>query len=65
MVLVFADHSDAEIKKTTYEVLSYAAALARQLGSSAEAIVLGTVKDDLTALGNYGIAKVTRFQTKS
>jgi electron transfer flavoprotein alpha subunit len=58
MVLVFADHSDAEIKKTTYEVLSYAATLARQLGSSAEAIVLGTVKDDLTALGNYGIAKV-------
>lgn len=58
MVLVFADHSDFEIKKTTYEVLSYAAALAHQLGSSAEAIVLGTVKDDLTALGNYGIEKV-------
>lgn len=58
MVLVFADHSDSEIKKTTYEVLSYGAALARQLGSSAEAIVLGTVKDNLTALGNYGAAKV-------
>ena len=58
MVLVFADHSESEIKKTTYEVLSYGAALARQLGSSAEAIVLGTVKDDLAALGNYGVAKV-------
>lgn len=58
MVLVFADHSDSEIKKTTYEILSYGAALARQLGTSAEALVLGTVKDDLTTLGNYGITKV-------
>ena len=58
MVLVFADHSDLEIKKTAYEVLSYGAALAQQLGTSAQAIVLGTVKDDLTALGNYGVEKV-------
>lgn len=58
MVLIFADHSDSEIKKTSYEVLSYGAALAEKLGTSAEALVLGTVKDDLSALGNYGVTKV-------
>ncbi|MBV9963899.1 MAG: electron transfer flavoprotein subunit alpha/FixB family protein [Parafilimonas sp.] len=58
MVLVFADHSDSEIKKSSYEVLSYGAALAEKLGTSAEAIVLGTVKDDLSTLGNYGVTKV-------
>src|ERR1700759_1473787 len=58
MVLVFADHSDSEIKKSSYEVLSYGAALAEKLGTSAEALVLGTVKNDLSALGNYGVKKV-------
>jgi electron transfer flavoprotein alpha subunit len=58
MVLVFTDHSDSEIKKSSYEVLSYGAALAQKLGVSAEALVLGTVKDDLSALGNYGVSKV-------
>jgi electron transfer flavoprotein alpha subunit len=58
MVLVFADHSDSEIRKSSYEVLSYGAALAQQLGTSAEALVLGTVKDDLSVLGNYGVSKV-------
>lgn len=58
MVLVFTDHSDSEIKKSSYEVLSYGAALAQKLGVAAEALVLGTVKDDLSALGNYGVSKV-------
>ena len=58
MVLIFTDHSDAEIKKSSYEVLSYGAARAQKLGTSAEALVLGTVKDDLSTLGNYGVSKV-------
>ena len=58
MVLIFTDHSDAEIRKSSYEVLSYGAALAQKLGVSAEALVLGTVKDDLSSLGNYGVSKV-------
>lgn len=58
MILVFADHSDSEIKKASYEALSYGAAIAAKLGTSAEAIVLGTVKDDLSVLGNYGVTKV-------
>jgi electron transfer flavoprotein alpha subunit len=58
MVLIFTDHSDSEIKKSSYEVLCYGAALAQKLGVLAEALLLGTVKDDLSTLGNYGVSKV-------
>jgi electron transfer flavoprotein alpha subunit len=58
MVLVFIDHADGHIKKTSFEAASFAAAVAKQLGTSAEAILLGTVNDDVTTLGNYGITKV-------
>ncbi|MEP7164780.1 MAG: electron transfer flavoprotein subunit alpha/FixB family protein [Ferruginibacter sp.] len=58
MVLVFLDQADGHIKKSSFEAASYAAKVAEQTGSTAEAIVLGTVKDDLASIGNYGIKKV-------
>jgi electron transfer flavoprotein alpha subunit len=58
MILVFIDQTEGHIKKSAYEVLSYGAKLASQLGTSAEALLLGTVNDDLTALGKYGVKKV-------
>lgn len=64
MVLVFADHSESEIKKSTYEALCYGAALAQKLQTSADALVLGTVKDDLSMLGNYGISKVHQLSNE-
>ena len=57
-VLIFIDHAEGHIKKTSLEALSYGAALAKQLGVSAEAVLLGTVKDDLTALGKQGVQKI-------
>ena len=57
-VLIFIDQADGQIKKSSYEVLNYGAAIALQTGTAAEAILLGTVNDDLTALGNYGVTKV-------
>ncbi len=57
-VLIFIDHSEGQIKKSSLEVLSYGAALATQLGTTAEAVLLGTVSSDLTTLGKYGIQKV-------
>ena len=57
-VLVFLDQSEGQIKKSSFEAASYAAKTAELLGTTAEAIVLGTVNDDLAALGNYGIKKV-------
>ncbi len=65
MVLVFTDHSDAEIKKSSYEVLCYGAALAQKLNTSAEALILGTVKDDLSTLGNYGVSKVHQVSNET
>ena len=57
-VLIFIDHSDGQIKKTSLEALSYGAALAKQTGVSAEAVLLGTVKEDLASLGELGIQKI-------
>jgi len=59
MVLIFADQSEGQIKKASHEAISYGAKIAEQLGTTAEAIVLGTVaNDELTALGKYGATKV-------
>lgn len=58
MVLVFLDQAEGHIKKSSFEAANYAAKIAEQTGTTAEAIVLGTVKDDLASIGNYGIKKV-------
>jgi len=58
MVLIYIDQDDQEIKKASLEAISYGAALAKQLGTSAEALLLGTVKDNLADLGKYGASKV-------
>ena len=58
MVLVFLDQTEGHIKKSSFEAACYGAKVAEQLGTSAEGIVLGTVADDLAALGNYGLKKI-------
>lgn len=58
MVLILADHTDGRFKKTAFEAVSYGAKVASQLGTTAEALVVGTVDDDLAALGRYGVTKV-------
>ncbi|HRN54829.1 MAG TPA: electron transfer flavoprotein subunit alpha/FixB family protein [Agriterribacter sp.] len=57
-VLIFIDQSEGHIKKAAAETLSYGAQLAAQAGTVAEGVVLGSVKDDLPALGQYGIDKI-------
>ena len=57
-VFIFIDHADGHIKKTSLEALSYGAALAKQTGVAAEAILLGSVTDDLPSLGKQGIQKI-------
>lgn len=57
-VLIFIDQSEGHIKKSSYEVLSYGAKLAEQLGTKAEGIVFGAVSDDLAALGKYGVGTI-------
>ena len=57
-VLIFADQTEGHIKKSSFEVLTYGAALAKQLNTTADALVLGTVNSDLASLGKYGVTKV-------
>lgn len=57
-VLIFVDQSEGHIKKASFEALTYGAKVAEQLGTTAEALVLGTVSDDLSSLGKYGVKKV-------
>ena len=58
MVLVFLDQADGHIKKSSFEAASYGAKVAEMMGTTAEAILLGTVNDDLGSIGTYGIKKV-------
>ncbi len=57
-VLIFIDSADGHVKKSSFEALTYGAQLAKQLGTAAEAVLLGTVADDVAALGKYGVTKI-------
>jgi electron transfer flavoprotein alpha subunit len=66
MVLIFADQTEGHIKKSSYEVLTYGAELAAQIGTTAEAVVLGTINDgDVASLGKYGITKVHHLNNEA
>ena len=57
-VLIFLDQSDGHIKKSSFEAASYGVKVAELMGTSANGILLGTVNDDLAALGKYGLRKI-------
>lgn len=64
-VLIFVDQADGHIKKASFEALTYGAKIAEQLGTTAEAILLGTVNEDLAALGKYGVKKVHQLASET
>ena len=51
-VLIFIDQSEGHIKKASLEALSYGAKVADNWVQLQKALYLGTVNDDLAALGN-------------
>ena len=57
-ILIFLDQAEGQIKKSSLEAASYGAAIAAQIGTTAEAIVLGTANDELSSVGQCGITKV-------
>lgn len=57
-VLIFTEHSDGTIKKTSLEAISYGVALASKMAVEAHALVVGDTAADLGELGAYGISKV-------
>ncbi|MBS1762508.1 MAG: electron transfer flavoprotein subunit alpha/FixB family protein [Bacteroidetes bacterium] len=58
MVLVYIDQADGQIKKSSFEVACYGAALAQQLSTEACGIIIGNTSEDLSNFGNYGLKKV-------
>ena len=58
-VLVYTENWDGKFKKLSYELISYATALAKELGVSATALSIGNVdEEELKSLGNYGASKI-------
>jgi electron transfer flavoprotein alpha subunit len=62
-VLVFTENWDGRFKKLSFELASYAASLAENLGTTATALSIGKVEEDeLKKLTKYGVSKVVDIQ---
>ncbi len=58
-VLVYVENADGKFKKSIFEVVSYASAIAEQLKTDLIAISIGNVsQDELNNIGKYGASKV-------
>ena len=58
-VLVFAESTQGKFKKSTFEIVSYANAVAKQLNTSVTAVSIGEVSDEqLNLLAKYGASKI-------
>lgn len=65
-VLVYTENWDGKFKKSTFELLSYAAALAKMTGSTVTAVSIGRVDpDELQKAGKYGADKVVAVTNDS
>jgi Electron transfer flavoprotein, alpha subunit len=58
-VLVYTENWDGKFKKLSFELVSYAAAVAKMAGTSVSAVSIGKVEEsELKKLGNYGAQKI-------
>ena len=58
-VLVYTENWDGKFKKLSFELVSYAKALANELSTTVTALSIGEVADEeLKKLGNYGASKI-------
>lgn len=58
-VLVYVENTGGKFKKSTFEVVSYAAEVSKQLNTELIAISIGNVdQSDLSKIGNYGAIKI-------
>lgn len=62
-VLVYTESEQGHLKKTAFEVASYAKAVATQLGTTVTAIAINVT--DTSSLGNYGVDKVLNVKNAS
>ncbi len=64
-VLIFTEHSEDSIKKSSLESISYGVALASTLNTEAISLVIGNSNASLTSLGDLGIKKVLHANNAS
>ncbi len=62
-VLVYTESEKGKFKKTAFEVVSYAKAVADKIGSSVTAVAVNA--DDASELGKYGASKVLNVKNDS
>jgi electron transfer flavoprotein alpha subunit len=63
-VLVFTENWDGRFKKSSFELVSYAAKTAAMLNTTATALSIGKVEEsELKKLGNYGAAKIISIES--
>ncbi|MCX6291335.1 MAG: electron transfer flavoprotein subunit alpha/FixB family protein [Bacteroidetes bacterium] len=59
MILVYAENTLGKFKKSTFEIVSYACAVATKLNDSVTVLSIGDVsQDELSKLGKYGASKI-------
>lgn len=64
-VLVYVEQVEGKFKKSVFEAVSYAKAIADQQGASLSAISIGNVADgELNELGKYGASKVLKVEAE-
>jgi len=64
-VLVYTENWDGKFKKLSFELVSYATAVAKMLNTTVTAISIGKVDEtELIRLGNYGAGKVININNE-
>ncbi len=58
-ILVYTENWDGKFKKLSFELVSYASAIAKEMGVAVTALSIGNVADsELALLGNFGASKI-------
>lgn len=61
-VLIYVDSENGKLKKSAFEVASYAQAIAQQKNTSVVAVAINI--DDANSLGNFGVNKVIKIKNE-
>lgn len=65
-VLVYTENWDGKFKKITFELVSYAAGIAKMAGTSLTAVSVGEVEEtELKKLGDYGASKIVSVRNEN
>ncbi len=65
-VLVYTENWDGKFKKLSFELISYAHEIAKQIGTTVVVLSIGNVTDEeLETLGSYGATKVLNVQDEN